>query len=411
MTQRFRSRNGRKQSTYTFTYNGTPSNGNGPMLGRYEEMSDTRTPRFRQRQAKGEVVMNFMSRVVQDITAGMNSNIAGTASGIPFSDIGHLEHIACNWTTPSHLSASRFILTPRSEVDRLAAELSTRALSQIGRGSAHNWENIAELGKTVQMLKSPLNAWFKFLTSDRRVKRYGGLRKPGDWGAFGRDQADTLANLWLALRYGVRPLVSSVDDTLKQLQKQLETGKSQRTTTRTAGTLARNTYEVLTHYDGTYTNYISRKVNETHHVRAMSLDEMTWTLPMKLGLGSKDLITLPWELIPFSFVADWFVNVGDYLGAVSQAFYPKSLGQCYTIESIRSEYRQTLYQTWPANYTITSQRLGWVREDTVWKTRIPCLLAPSLVVKADFRLDDLTRLADSFALIGQQITRTFSRRS
>lgn len=402
---RSRTENRMTYTTYTFTsYNGAPSNGNGCLVGTYRSMSDVVSGDYAKRAAKGEIIMNRMSNVNSTVTSGMLSNLyAETNYGANpqqwVRDTGNLAHIACAWG-PNQARSMRYNLISANDAVSTAKEACTRTLSNIGRSNAANWENLAEMRKTSAMLRSPLASWFKFSRKARLAST-----------------ALSAANLWLAYRYGVRPLVKSVDETLKQLQvwAYRSTEKS-RVTTRASAVTTRSlnsTFLTNSTNDGTYEYTVARRQTETLKVRAMSLDEIQMDLPYSLGLGSKDILTLPWELVPFSFVADWFFNVGDYLGAVAQSFYPKSLGQCYVYETIYSEYRETVSQRfWSTanNPVIHTPRLGWVREDTVWKDRYPGLLGPSVVMKTNFRLDDLTRLADAFTLSGQLLLRTFSNR-
>lgn len=401
---RYRSSDTRKSTAYVFTYGGSPSGGTGPKIGNRKDMTDIVIPNFRKEVKAGKVFMNYKESRSQDTAVGMYSNISGTASGIGFSDTGNLQHLCCYWLGNTDWNTTRWDVVSAGDALSLADQVCTRTLSQIGRSDAANWENLAEVGKTVQMLRAPLQSWFKFLSSNGAVRRY--RRSISGAGEIGKDLGLTATNAWLAFRYGFMPVKRAVEDTLQQLRDRLKYGDTKmRQTTRSTQAISGSANSLIQMTDGTYIYDIRRNVTTSHEVRAMSLDEVVWDLPTLLGLGSKDLVTLPWELVPFSFVADWFVNVGDFLGAASQAMYPKSLGQCYTLQTVRSEFRETVTHTVPTNYVISSYRRGWVREDTVWKTRYPGLRAPKIGIKADFRLDDLTRLADGFALAAQQLRR------
>lgn len=401
---RFRSSDTRQTSSYVFMYAGTAYPGSGPMYGRRRDMTDIVIPNYRKEVAKGKVFMNYMESRSQDVALGVKTHIAGSVNGQDFFDSegSNLQHISCHWPGHSDWNITRWDVVPASSVLALADEVCTRTLSQIGRSDAANWENIAEVGKTVAMLRAPVQSFLKFLNSDGAVRRY--RRSISGVGSLSKDLGLTATNAWLAFRYGVMPVVRSVDDTLKQLRKNLKYGSEVvRMTTRSSHAISGAANSLLQQSDGTYISDVAIRKSASHQVRAMSLDEVVWDVPTLLGLGSKDLLTLPWELIRLSFVADWFANVGDYIGAMSQAMYPKSLGQCYTLQSTRTEYRETITHTVPANYIINSFRRGWVREDTVWKTRYPGLRAPKIGIRADFRFDDLTRVADAFALTAAQL--------
>lgn len=408
MMARYRSENKLTPQSYTFMYNGSPNYGTGMSVGYIRSMTDTLTPGYRKLVREGKIIMNYMESIRQDITNGVISRINGYANGIPFYDAaGSLEHISCAWLGPTS-TATRYNLVSAADVNSLVKEVSTRCLSQIGRSDANNWENMAEFGKTLQMFKAPLRNYRKWYNEFGKIKR-----KFGDPRFTVAGQVEDMTAAWLSLRYGVQPIITSWIATEKQLRDRggLGPAKPVRETTRASRTISARGSSIIDRSDGTYISSISEQITESHTVRAMSLDEMVWTWADTVGLGSKDLITLPWELIPYSFVVDWFLNVGDFLGAMSQYMYPKSLAQCHSIQSVRSIYRETLNHTTPANYTLSSKRKGWVREDTVWKTRYPGLHAPSLVFKSNFRLDEAARLGDSMSLIGQQLSRIFLKRA
>lgn len=405
--QRTRSKNSYTRPGYSFyryTNPSVPNTGSGGYNGTYQWMADTVTSGFKKLQAKGDVVMNQMMSFKNTCTTTMLSNSAGRTNpgSLPeqwFYDTGDLTHLCCggtlNWTYPGF---SGFNLVPSSSVSALIQQVSTECLSRIGRSDAANWENLAELNKTFAMLESPLSSWFKFSRKAKIVT--AGM---------------SAANAWLAYRYGIRPLVSSVDETLKAYAKHANSGVyDSRVTTRASGVLTAagdDTFDTPSTFDATYKYTVLRKRTEKVTVRAMSLDTIRVDAQYYLGLGSKDLLTLPWELVPYSFVVDWFFNVGDFIGAISQSLYPASLGRCYTVTTEQSETRTTLAQTpWNPVYQLDTQRKGKVTAECVLKARTPGLVGPGLVLKSDFRFDQLTRLADAFALSGQQLLRAFSSR-
>lgn len=389
-------------SFYTYQNPGVPNTGLGGYNGSYRWMADVITSGFQKLRAKGDIVMNQMTSFKNTCGTTMLSNIAGrTNPGANpeqwFYDVGDLTHICCggtlNWAYPTF---SGFNLVSDSDLSALIQQVSTECRSQIGRSDAANWENLAELNKTFQMLESPLASWFKF---SRKAKlATAGL---------------SAANAWLAYRYGIRPLVSSVDETLKAYAKHANSGVyDSRVTTRASGVLtasSSDTFRVPAASDS-YQTLVQRERKEKVIVRAMSLDTIRMDAQHYLGLGSKDLLTLPWELVPYSFVVDWFFNVGSFIGAITQSLYPASLGQCYTVTREQSETRTSLSVIPPPNYQLDSSRLGKIRAECVLKTRTPGLVGPGLVLKSDFRFDQLTRLADAFALSGQQLLRVFSSR-
>jgi len=282
------------------------------------------------------------------------------------------------------------------EIAALQRQVSTQCQSGIGRGDLNNLENIAEANQTLSMLRNPISSWFRF---SRKAKI--------------ATAAMSAANAWLTYRYGIKPLVQSIDGTLKNLAKGLTNSPIQ--TTRASGVITRRIDDTVEtdsvwHVESKFV--IARSRTETIRVRAVSLDEMRWESLQLLGMSPKDMLTLPWELVPFSFVVDWFMNVGDYLGAMAQGFAPSSIGQCLTTESIRSEYRVTNADvSWnPTQLEVLQQGMGSCRTDVIIKSRTPGLSTPSLQPKVNFRLTEAERAADAVSIIGQQLLQTFTNR-
>jgi hypothetical protein len=289
------------------------------------------------------------------------------------------------------------------EVNRLATEASTRCLSQIGRASTDSWENMAEIRKTLEMFWNPLRTYWRWWSKGpRRVD----LRRPGHVHTVGKQMGIKLhkglsdsANLWLMYRYGIRPLVSSANDILKALAREV---RPDRATTKASVSSSMNSTTTW-NYSNSGIFAIRKSITESIHVKAVSVDEVLMDWAYDTGFSVKSLMTLPWELIPYSFVADWFVNTGDLIGALAQAFKEKSLGQCLVTKYIQSAVQCNTSHVASGNYTVTSPLLCGVREDCVTTNRVRGLTTPGLVVKSNFRLDEATRIGDAVALVGQQL--------
>lgn len=189
---------------------------------------------------------------------------------------------------------------------------------------------------------------------------------------------------------------------MRAVEKSRGKTKFDRMTARAYGSSSLSSSNMWTHgsaSEGLFTGSTSKV--EQIEVRAMSLDSVIEDVGQRYGFASKDLLTLPYELIPYSFVVDWFVNVGDYIGAVSNCFYPAALGACYTVATNQAVTVANNSHS-STNWVPTSPMIGSVSETYVRRFRTPGLPSPELGVRSNFRLDSLTRLADSFALIAQQ---------
>lgn len=127
----------------------------------------------------------------------------------------------------------------------------------------------------------------------------------------------TAGNLWLEWSYGWGPLLGTVYDMMDDLR----TAKSKplRFTVR-ANTEHTNSYVLtqsgsfpilyeqskLLSWPALRTDYVKHGISLTYEVKDTIISDLTGA-----GIANPGLVA--WELTPWSFVVDWFANVGNYL--------------------------------------------------------------------------------------------------
>lgn len=178
--------------------------------------------------------------------------------------------------------------------------------------------DLAERKSTMSMLTSTLGrlagAAIAVLGRDFRKANYLlslGRNPPGLYRAR-RDgvhlsPSEIFATNWLAYRYGWTPLVSSVHSLLDAIDKPVK-DKFVRTSAKEEFLSSWNINHVGGVPSGTVTN--KGYVRYTLKARAVVSNPTASTL-QQYGLINPAAVA--WELVPFSFVADWFLPVGDYL--------------------------------------------------------------------------------------------------
>lgn len=142
--------------------------------------------------------------------------------------------------------------------------------------------------------------------SNLRRRRSGrGLRS--------QDPFQVFAALWLQYRYGWLPLVYAIQDALRALNASIENGQMLVGTASYTETLNDSrTVDTVSTVNEKRTDTTTIQGTRKYSVKAYGKVNNT----SRARFAFDPLITA-WELVPFSFVVDWFVNVGDFIQAWS----------------------------------------------------------------------------------------------
>lgn len=173
--------------------------------------------------------------------------------------------------------------------------------------------------KTVNMLTDTAkrlgNAYLSFLRKDfKRAAQYLDMKEP----------AHGLARHWLAYQYGWRPLLSDAEGLSEGASEWLDETQQRPprfTVTAKSDTLRPLKYSVANQFSafgsGT-TNYTGEVFMRARSGLLLETVFRPSAIAAQLGMSSvTDGLLLAWELVPFSFVFDWFLKVGQYLESAS----------------------------------------------------------------------------------------------
>lgn len=367
--------------------------------GEVETMDDYVTPRFKELQAMGKVAFNPMSSSRTKMTFTDEGYGQENERQTPFGCIatsakqrgkfdGPAVHVYFSpFNYPQYPQTWSFAdLTDSDEILDARDEITTKVLADRGKDDSNLWESIAEYRQTLDMFRGGLNRYWRWISKNENFLKN-----------------TTPAGAWLAYRYGVMPFVNDVRSILKGLGKLV--GKRRKTTrSRIEINKSKSTSVDTGATYGTYKVHLSQQTTERIELRAMSLDEYIADVQSNIGLSVKGFLTVPWELIPYSFVADWFLNVGDFINALAPAPGWNQLGSAITVKKSQiNVVTITGLTVLDANYVNIRMPKGEFQHLRESKTR-GTLGLPRIVVKNDFRLNSATRLADSIALSVQKMS-------
>lgn len=281
------------------------------MIGVHETIDDVVTQSYRLRRRLGNIIMNPMT-LVRIETRGTDS------TSMEFSE-RNFGSANCKGDT---MSAIITLVPTRGgtnfSFDGAKANIAlARAYATINSTPIMSGEILSDYGKTISMLRHPFRdatSLLKQITSMRTR-----LMKRSTYNV-----TRASASAWLEYRYGWRPIISDSIEIMRQAEK-IRSGKSVGGL-RVARASESSSFSRDESYDvsllgayrcvGTKRASAKQKVSAGVLYRAHDSDRSEQVL-QALGLRSRDIPATIWEIVPFSFVADWFTNAGQWIDAVT----------------------------------------------------------------------------------------------
>jgi hypothetical protein len=278
------------------------------------------------------------------------------------------------------------------------------------RGSKWNAAvSFAESGKSLDMISDRL---VKIAQGAREVRR-GNL--PGALRAFGssskpsvaarkRLASKDLSGTWLELRYGWLPLINDVFDAAELREPRIST-PTLRTSKKTTGGLVVSTPSAAP--------YAWLETNERVTRVICRLSHTEFFHPERVGLT--DPLSVAWELVPFSFVVDWFAPIGDFLSSLHAirvlpvGWYIKTDTHKWDV-GVRIPFGVKVagvYASHPAEYRFSGTKMTrTVSSSSPSAFDLAHQTYRSSSVNADW---SIRRAGDALALAHQQLTRLIKR--
>lgn len=209
-----------------------------------------------------------------------------------------------------------------------------KAYGKLGKSEAGLGETLGEIRETLNLLRHPFKGLRDFLydANYRRLGLWNTLShyaKTGLWkerggrSLRGVDAAKIAADTWLEFRYGLMPLVYTVQDLVDLVNKKMQTLDPNRILTKRAS------IKVETPISFSLAPTFIAQLGDTElSCSVFGTDQMRFNASVQyrlsglpsmfdlLGLSPKYLPETAWELTKLSFVVDWWFDVGAWLGAL-----------------------------------------------------------------------------------------------
>lgn len=313
-------------------WNDTKNNTNGiayqwPIsvtVGSSEVMSDRVVSRYAERSARGAIFNNPMSKSMREliVSPGHLSQVYPLGGGKQRD-----ESWSPYWRPFSVLGTEALTqhLGHGINIANLYDKAGTDARANVAAPDLQGAVSLGELRETLSFLRNPAKALLKFANEAKASKR----KLKSDRLHELKTVADFVGDNWLAYRYAVRPIQQDIQGGMDALFR-LAQENPVRLTARGYASDSSNTSQTYTYSSGA-TFRSTKTTNTTVTIRAGVLYEQGSGFD-PYGFGNAEIPLAAWEMIPFSFVVDWFANIGSFIGALTPRVGVTNLASWTTTE-------------------------------------------------------------------------------
>lgn len=373
----------------------------------YRTYSGVVTPNFRAKKRAGTLpVNNYTSRLSR--TAVLSNDMYNYRK---YSD-GRVEYDSWVRTATPYTPTLPFDQGPSNDG---LIDLNNKALSRLADQASAVKMNVAQFFGERRQLASMLAATAQRVLSAGRALRSADPRAFATALSLSGDETRDLkhrfkhvqrtpvdkriAQHWLEYIYGWRPLLMDVHDATELMAQKIAGERYPSELYASARVVRESLQTGVTAYGAKILwQYRHRQKMHVKYV----LEDTAKQVLAQTGISNPAL--LAWELLPYSFVVDWFLPVGNYLESLT-AFDGFVLKGGYSTKKLygRAEGALRYYAPWyggPGSFGYDSWKSEWITSDFIFKREVisewPSYL---LRLKSPIGGSPLTRFATAASLL------------
>lgn len=270
---------------------------------------------------------------------------------------------------------------------------------------------LGELRETIGMLKSPVRSLRKLISEYFTVleRRLAGVPRGRSPVIYRSKLRKVASDTWLEYSFGMVPLVSDIRSAVIALKRIGEQNYRKRISG-TCREKTSNTSASIVNISGGYAQCLLSVTTLTERsVRYIGVFDPELVPPRNqiqslLGFRLEDIAPAAWELTPWSFLLDYFVNIGQLIDAYSTC----TAGVVWTAKTIRTEksvlqiasadsttavanISYSGYKPNQISFTGTPEVKGYVRK-TVLRDKFD-LTPPPLIIKMHYSTNQWINMA------------------
>lgn len=389
------------RATGNITYNVPWTNvGDGGGQATVEYMSDVVTPAYDRERSKGGIVNSPMNKRTT-VTSGSDAGWGFTAT---YSETIYVGQASENYFARDATYYPLPVLPAGlgESYDNLLTEMVTQLRAKVNASTAQLAVSLGEMRETMRLLARPTQGLGRLIEAAGRFRTGRSSRGQS------RNMSDMyqgLESLWLTGRYGWRPLMIDIEKFLEACGESRWKLRDRVAVKRELPLIEGPTLPAKLDLGGGFSFSATTKSTLERTLVMGNFHELAdpdRSVADLLGTRLQDMPLAAWNLIPFSFVVDWFINVSQLLGTLS-SFNTHTLAEWFITEDRVKTVLVSGAGTAPAGWVIARYpNCTLVRTDVV-RTRQPYLPKnPGLAFREDsarrFFQGDLRNL-DALALL------------
>lgn len=313
----------------TFVKENTGSVGNSKIMKDYPH------PGFHRRLRAGDIVMGDLILYVSERSYANGS----IYSGIVPDTGGYWSNAEGDFSALVERSSSITDPPNGGDLVTMGQIALAEAYARMNQSSLLSGEILNDLDSTVGMLRRPFEKSRTLLGKIYKARKR-------HLGKTAKSAAQATSNAWLEYRYGWKPILLDCETVVDQAQLLRRKVGLQHLVARAGGQSVNSSTKSFVRQpmavepawlaSGSLNRTIEQRVgagvlyDSVSRTTAEQLNKM-------LGTRPSDLVATVWETIPYSFVADWFVNIGSWLQAVTPNPYVKVRASWLTTITTRTD--------------------------------------------------------------------------
>lgn len=379
-----------------------------PYHNQFDGMSDIVVSDYKKRVARGEMFFNPMQRETSRISyhptvqqyrtkATSSSTMYGGQWYFALPEQFSIDAVPL-FGNGTNLDAFHALFDVYADP---CSQAVTSAYADVDQSELLGLASIGEMPETVSWITSVLKRVVTIVATFASKKKILAAAKSARK-LTAKDYTDAMSDLWLELRYAVRPLMFEAKQALEALRNAIK--RSGRYTARGYQEDITTSSSFLEGYNANITHKYAKCIQTKYKVRAgVSYTILDDTTALLSHWGLDQPLEAIYELLPGSFIVDWFFNVGSVISSWSINASLGVLGS-YVTETIQilgtiEYYGYDIHSSYYL-YAVDGLTPGYAKREHLYKRRVISpdrAVLPSLNIKLDVaKIIDLVTIGRNF---------------